>query len=61
MVSNGKRIPIEQEGRSQISSTAGALVGGIRVAAGQTIREGPEMVYESALDVADRAVNSATK
>jgi len=33
----------------------------LRVAAGQVTREGRELVDESALDVADRAVNSATK
>jgi DnaK suppressor protein len=33
----------------------------LRVAAGQMTREGRELVDESALDVADRAVNSATK
>jgi DnaK suppressor protein len=33
----------------------------LRVAAGQVTREGCELVDESALDVADRAVNSATK
>lgn len=33
----------------------------LRLAAGQVTREGRELVDESALDVADRAVNSATK
>lgn len=33
----------------------------LRVAASQVTREGRELVDESALDVADRAVNSATK
>ena len=33
----------------------------LRVAAGQVTREGRELVEESALDVADRAVNSAIK
>ena len=33
----------------------------LRVAAGQMTREGRELVDESAVDVADRAVNSATK
>jgi len=33
----------------------------LRVAAGQVTREGRELVDESAVDVADRAVNSATK
>jgi DnaK suppressor protein len=33
----------------------------LRVAAGQMTREGRELVDKSALDVADRAVNSATK
>ena len=33
----------------------------LRMAAGQVTREGRELVDESALDVADRAVNSATK
>jgi DnaK suppressor protein len=33
----------------------------LRVAAGQMTREGRELVDESALDVTDRAVNSATK
>ena len=33
----------------------------LRVAAGQVTREGRELIDESALDVADRAVNSATK
>ena len=33
----------------------------LRVAAGQMTREGRELVDESALDVADRAVSSATK
>ena len=33
----------------------------LRLAAGQVTREGRELVDESAVDVADRAVNSATK
>lgn len=33
----------------------------LRLAAGQVTREGRELVDESALDVADRTVNSATK
>ena len=37
------------------------LLTGLRVAAGQVTREGRELENESAVDVADRAVSSATK
>jgi DnaK suppressor protein len=61
MLQTANKLRLNKRQIAEFQARLERLVAGLRVAAGQVTREGRELVDESALDVADRAVNSATK